>query len=138
MDEPATLSIDEEKKELYELLRKRLGGEDTKFAFLLAMSYGYVNKARMPLRKKMSWVRASYLNDQDRCLMVAVALAESDEVKPEQANMRAVFAIAEEFARGGIALLREVLESPTDFHQRLITDVLCIEELRTTTVERVE
>lgn len=126
MGERETLSIDEKKKDVYELLRKRLGDVPNKVAFLVAMSYGYSHDTRLPCESRVSWVRTSYLNAEDKCLMVAVALGNAADLPSEAIDMNDVYVTAEEYARGGIAVLKEMLESSLGFEQQFMLEVLAL------------
>lgn len=126
MSERETLAIDEKKKDVYELLRKKLGNVENKVAFLVAMSYGFSRETRLPLEQKVSWVRTSYLNDEDKCLMVAVMLGPLAELPVEPIGMNDVYTVAEEYARGGVALLREMLEDPAGFEKQFMLELLSL------------
>jgi len=126
MGERETLSIDEKKKDTYELLRKRLGNVENKVAFLVAMSYGFAHDTRLPCETRVSWVRTSYLNAEDKCLMVAVALGKALELPSEALDMNDVYTTAEEYARGGIAVLKELLESSLGFEQQFMLETLAL------------
>lgn len=124
MSERETLSIDEKKKDIYELLGKKLGNVENKVAFLVAMSYGFNRGTRLPLERKVSWVRTSYLNDEDKCLMVAVVLGSAEGLPTEPVAMNDIYSVAEEYARGGVALLREMLEDPAGFEKQFILELM--------------
>lgn len=124
VSERETLAIDEKKKDVYELLRAKLGNVENKTAFLVAMSYGFNRGTRMPLEQKVSWVRTSYLNDEDKCLMVAVVLGSQDELPTEPVAMNDIYTVVEEYARGGVALLRETLEDPAGFEKQFMLELM--------------
>jgi hypothetical protein len=106
-DIPATLSIDDQDRVQYEEKLKRepvFNSRDNKDVFLVAMSFGFKNKVRVPLRKKFGFVRTSYLQIEDDALMDVVAYGDTGD--PEVlADRGRVYQIAEEYAHGGIGLL---------------------------------
>lgn len=124
MSERETVAIDEKKKDVYELLRKKLGNVENKVAFLVAMSYGFSRNTRLPLEQKVSWFRTSYLNDEDKCLMVAVVLGAMAELPTEPIEMNDIYTVAEEYARGGVALLKEMLEDPAGFEKQFMLELM--------------
>lgn len=124
MSERETVAIDEKKKDAYELLRKKLGNVENKVAFLVAMSYGFSRNTRLPLEQKVSWFRTSYLNDEDKCLMVAVVLGAMVELPTEPIEMNDIYTVAEEYARGGVALLKEMLEDPAGFEKQFMLELM--------------
>ena len=124
MAETRTLAMDEKKKDLYELLRKKLGNVETKVAFLVAMSYGYYRGSRLTLDRKVSWVRTEYLSDEDKCLMVALVLGTADDLPTTPIVMNDIYSAAEEYARGGIAMLREMLEDPAGFEKQFMLELM--------------
>jgi hypothetical protein len=124
MNERETISIDEDKKDLFEKLRTKLGNVENKTAFMVAMAYGWKNGSRLELNKRLGWVRTSYLSDTDKALMIAIAGSDPQYQEATVADMNVIYGLAEEYARGGIAHLRELLESPLDFQKQLATEVM--------------
>ena len=56
--------------------------------------------------------------------MVAVVLGVQDELPTEPVAMNDVYTVAEEYARGGVALLREILEDPAGFEKRFMLELM--------------
>ncbi len=119
-----TLNVenDPDRRPEYDRLRNALGGVETKVSFLISMMYGFQNRSRMPLKKKISYVRISYLNEEDRCLVAAVALESG--LTEDTFSWNEAFEIAEEYARGGIALLRNRLEDIHEFENSFPLEIL--------------
>ncbi|HET6350844.1 MAG TPA: hypothetical protein VFG89_01785 [Coriobacteriia bacterium] len=115
--------IDGERRGEFETLARRMGGVDNKDAFLFAMSYGFAHGMRKPFRDRYGFVLSKYFNEEDHCLMAAVAMAGRDEIS-EDFSMDEAYGIAEEYARGGIGLLREQLADGVEFRENLSIEVL--------------
>lgn len=91
----------------------RLKEKDTPFAgsqnkdvFLAAMVLGYHEGARIQLKSKEGYFMKSYLKDEELALINAIAIAE-DKNLSVLLDQQKVFTIAEEYATGGIQLLKE-------------------------------
>lgn len=91
----------------------RLKEKDTPFAgsqnkdvFLAAMVVGYYEGARVPLKTKEGYFMKSYLKDEELALINAIAVAEEESLNVLLESQK-VFSIAEEYAAGGIQLLKE-------------------------------
>lgn len=91
----------------------RLKEKDTPFAgsqnkdvFLAAMVVGYHEGARVPLKTKEGYFMKSYLKDEELALINAIAVAEEKSLNV-LLDPQKVFSIAEEYAAGGIQLLKE-------------------------------
>jgi hypothetical protein len=56
--------------------------------------------------------------------MVAVVLGSEDPLPTAPIAMHAVYSVAEEYARGGVALLREMLENPAGFEKQFILELM--------------
>jgi hypothetical protein len=117
-----TLNIEAERKPDYDRLCKALGGVENKVAFLVAMTHGSRNDSRMQIKKKVSYVRTSYLNEQDRALVAAVALAHG--LSESEFSWDRALTIAEEYSRGGMVLLRGDMEALNEFAKSFPLDVI--------------
>jgi len=69
------------------------------------MVSGYYEGSRVKIKKKEGYVRESYLNPEDRALINALAVSEEGNLNVLLDAQR-VFSIAEEYATGGIRLLK--------------------------------
>jgi len=91
----------------------RLKEKDTPFAgsqnkdvFLAAMVVGYHERARVPLKTKEGYFMKTYLKEEELALINAIAVAEEKSLNI-LLDQQKVFSIAEEYAAGGIQLLKE-------------------------------
>ncbi|MFZ7137851.1 MAG: RNA-binding domain-containing protein [archaeon] len=89
----------------------RLKDKDSPFAgcqnkeiFFAAMTLGYNNKIKIPFDKRKEFVREEYLNDEDHTIIKSIAVAETGNLKI-LLDKKKVYAIAEQYATGGISLL---------------------------------
>lgn len=107
---PIILYIKETEKDLYERLRNSsdspLYGFSRKKIFMLAMSIGLVEGIYSTLEgsKKETYVRAEYLDNQDKAIIDAVAIAHDGNLDVIR-DQKKVFSIAEGYASGGIRSL---------------------------------
>jgi hypothetical protein len=90
----------------------RLKEQDTPFAgcqnkdiFLAAMVVGYHEGSKIPLKNKEGYVREEYLTQEDLTLIKSIAIAEEGDLKV-LLDKQKVFSIAEQYATGGITLLK--------------------------------
>ncbi len=102
--------VDKKDRSVYEELQKAteiLGRKENKDAFLLSMTVGYKEQRRKPLKSKFGWARTSYFSEDERTLIKAIAVKEKGSLKvlayPDE-----VYSIAEEYAAGGLALLKNM------------------------------
>jgi hypothetical protein len=73
--------------------------------FLAAMIVGYHESGRIPLGSKEGFFREEYLSDEERALIRAVAVSTEGDLNVLLDEQK-VYSIAEEYATGGIALLK--------------------------------
>lgn len=93
-------------------------GLENKDFFLLALLLGVAKKSKVPLIEKEGFVRDSYLNDNDKMLLQAVAVADVGEASV-LANPSEIFSIAERYANGGGEYFRAMLfEDPGSFTKK--------------------
>lgn len=90
----------------------RLKEEDSPFAgsqnkdvFLAAMVVGYHEDSKIELKNREGYVREEYLSPEDLTLIKAIAVSETGDLKV-LLDKQKVFSIAEQYATGGIALLK--------------------------------
>jgi len=82
--------------------------------FIIAMSYGFKMKLRTPMKDRdpAGYVRGEFFKDDEKALMYAVAVASQGSLDVVL-DGKEIAHIAEEYARGGIALLAQRLaDSP--------------------------
>ena len=105
---PDVLCIDKRDRQLYDDIAREsiFKDHDRKEQFLVAMATGFGAAAKRPLEgiESSGFFRTSYLQPQDRALINAVAVAESQSVDV-LLDPEAVFRTAEEYAHGGIQIL---------------------------------
>jgi len=112
--DPLRFDIDEEDKELYDKLKKEdiFKDKNRRDQFLFAMSIGFKNRFRIPIKKKLKggFFRTEDLRQEDRTLVNSVALSVINSIE-DLSNREEVYKIAEEYAHGGIKLLIGKIES---------------------------
>jgi hypothetical protein len=115
--EPTTLSISQSDKSVYADIAKSgpLKGKSNKELFLLAVALGVDRGHRISIKgSKEGYIRAEYLNSDDKTLINAVAIAE--ENNPDViCDKKAVYEIAEEYAHVGIKILSDLIFGPGSF-----------------------
>jgi len=110
-NEPITLNIKKSDREIYNniLENSPLKGRSNKEAFLLAAVVGFKKGQRISISgNKESYVRTEYLNDDDRVLINAIAIKETEKIEIIQ-DKKEVFNIIEEYAHGGLISLKEMV-----------------------------
>jgi dnd system-associated protein 4 len=80
-------------------------GKENKDLFMMAMMIGFREGSRSPLDKKEGFVRIEYLNEKEKSIIKAIVVAEEGDLSV-LANKGKVYSIAEEYAAGGIKLLK--------------------------------
>lgn len=106
---PVTLGIRKSDEKYYDALKDKdspFAGKENKELFMMAMVIGFRDGARRKFGTKKSFVRTEYLNPRENSIIKAIAVAQEGNLEV-LLNKRKVFSIAEEFAAGGIKLLRE-------------------------------
>jgi len=108
--EPDRFFIEKSDRKDYDRLKKKkdspLFGKENKDLFILAVVVGFNEGARQKLNKKEGYFRSSYLDDKDRALINAIAVSEEGPLDV-LVHKDLVFSIAEEYANGGIKLLKD-------------------------------
>lgn len=101
----------------YDPLFKNLAIQDF---FMIAVQFGYAKGTRLPLRGNdvEGWTRPGYFSEDDTAILRAIAFEAAGDL-PMVCDIIAVFNIAEEFANGGAAPLKEFFfEDPGDFTKK--------------------
>lgn len=80
-------------------------GSQNKDVFLAAMVIGYHEGSRLELKHKEGYVREEYLTKEDLALIRSIAVSEEGNLNV-LLDKQKVFSIAEEYAAGGIKLLK--------------------------------
>lgn len=112
-------SENKEISEIYELLKVNKASffYKSEYAriFIAAMALGYINKNKIPLKKKSRSIPSAVFSPQERWMMISIAMEEENDlaiVKDEQKILN----IAEEYANGGINFLYKLFEEGTTIH----------------------
>lgn len=94
-------------KKLNDKLQKDspFAGSENKDIFLAAMVTGYHEGGRVPLKTKEGYIMKTYLHPEDLALIRAIAIAEENNLNVLLDEQK-VFSIAEEYAAGGIQILK--------------------------------
>jgi len=98
----------DDKKHFKRLLEKDSpwADKDNKDVFLMAMVVGFHQKCRTELDRREGFVRTEYLDDKEKALIGALAVHEAKDLGV-LLDMKKVFSIAEEYAAGGVKLLKD-------------------------------
>lgn len=101
-------------KDDYKRIQERdspLAQKENKYIFMMAMVIGYKEGSRVNLPKgKEEWVRTEYLNSDEKSVIKAIAVAEEGSLDV-LLDKKKVYSIAEEYAAGGIKLLKNSIFS---------------------------
>jgi len=100
-------------KDFRDLVKEKyspFANSQNKEIFLAAMVVGYHEGGRIPLRSKEGFIREEYLSDEERALIRAVAVSTEGNLNVLLDEQK-VYSIAEEYATGGIALLKAKVSS---------------------------
>jgi len=106
--EPDRLSVDKKDLEDFNRLKATdspFAGSQNKDVFIAAMVIGYYEGSRVKIKRREGYVRESYLNSEDHALINALAVSEEGNLNV-LLDAQKVFSIAEEYATGGIRLLK--------------------------------
>jgi hypothetical protein len=117
------LAFGEKHLDDYKKLGESLGKPTNKDQFMLAMSWGFRNGTRVEdFRRSGNGARIDYLKEEDLALIAAVHLATSGDPNA-LSSVDDGFTIAEQYAEGGILLLRKMMDEPGDFSRKLAGEV---------------
>jgi len=78
--------------------------------FLAAMVVGYHEGGRIELKNREGYFREEYLSDEERTLIRAIAISEMEDLNVVLDEQK-IYSIAEEYATGGISLLKAKVSS---------------------------
>jgi hypothetical protein len=118
----------------------------SKDIFLAALVVGYHEGGRIPLKNREGYFRTEYLTDEERTLIKAVAIATEGDLNVLLDEQK-IYSIAEEYATGGISLLKARVFSDEygSYVKKLESDLLRtyekvfqIQPKKTETLESVE
>lgn len=115
--------ISKDARKLFDSLQEynEFKGLENKDMFMLALMFGYSQgkRGRKELkandRTTSGYTRERYLTDIDNGILKAIAVAETEKIELIN-NIPEVYAIAEEYANGGVEILKELFyEDPGSF-----------------------
>lgn len=114
--------ITKEARELFDNIKRsftEFRQFDNKDFFMLAVMFGYENGVKKPLKpadtEKSGFARERYLLDTDNAVLKAIAISEKKDLEVI-GDIKTIYAIAEEYANGGIKFLKEfVFDNPASF-----------------------
>lgn len=118
------LAIDTEDRKIYKELKESgpLVGIDNSPMFMLAMVIGYRKGIRLPLKSRDQFIQGTYLHKEQKSIIKAIAIFEEKDVKI-LFDPKKVYSIAEEYAHGGIRVLKELSNSRLDFSKKLVSEL---------------
>lgn len=126
-DIPDRVNIRKSDRLIYERLFKNdspFAKKEAKELFIMAMILGFCNGTKVELDTKEGYVRIEYFSDEQKSIIKAIAVAESGNLNI-LLKKKEVFSIAEKYAAGGIALLKdEVFNTYGNYSKRLESDLL--------------
>lgn len=132
------LSIGPGDREIYNELRENgmpLAGLDNTRVFLMSMAIGFRHHARLELKSRDQFIQGRYVKDDEKSIIKAIAIFEEKDVKV-LFDSKKVYAIAEEYAHGGINILKEMCNSRGTFSKKLVSELL--EEIKENEKEILE
>ena len=103
------LNIRESDREDYKRLLfddSPFAGKDNKDIFMMAMITGYIHKNRIKLDKKFGFFRYDNFSQVEKVILKSIAVAEEGNLIDAD-DKEKIFTIAEEYAAGGIKLLKD-------------------------------
>jgi hypothetical protein len=110
--EPDRLYIErDDRATCYDVLSREriLKDRKNRELFMMAMMIGLSKGSRLPLKKREGFFLAKELDDQQQYIIKAVAVQEKEGELEILKDMREVYKIAEEYANGGIHILKDTV-----------------------------
>jgi hypothetical protein len=107
--EPDRLYIRKSDRKDYDRLLEKdspLVGKENKDLFTMALITGFHEGTRLKLDKREGFFLLYHLNDEENSIIKAIAVAEEGDLNI-LLDKKKVYSIAEEYAAGGIKLLRD-------------------------------
>ncbi|NTU70972.1 MAG: hypothetical protein HGB10_04010 [Coriobacteriia bacterium] len=117
------LQFSKDSVDTYKQLGESLGGLTNLEVFLIAMAWGFRNGIRAEkVVKSNTGPRLEYFKDSDMAIVAAVQLATTDD--PDSLlDLDARYDMAEQFAEGGIRLLKSEMEKQGDFARMFSAEI---------------
>lgn len=120
------LSIGPGDREIYNELRENdmpLSGLDNTRIFLMSMAIGFRHHARLELKSRDQFIQGRYVKKEEKSIIKAIAIFEEKDVKV-LFDSKKVYTIAEEYAHGGLKILKEMSNSRGSFSKKLVSELL--------------
>lgn len=108
-EEPDRFYINKSDRKDYDRLLEKdspFHRRENKELFMMAMIFGFQEGNREELKKKEGFFRTEYLTDEEMSIIKAIAVAEAGDLNV-LLDKKKVFSIAEEYATGGIKILKD-------------------------------
>jgi hypothetical protein len=126
------LYVDKKDLEVFNRLKEKdspFAGVQNKDVFVAAMVTGYNQGCRIGLKNKEGYFFWDYLSQKEQALFNALAISEEGDLKV-LLDRQKIFTIAEEYAAGGIALLKEKVfgEEYGSYVKKLESELLNIQQ----------
>jgi dnd system-associated protein 4 len=95
-----------------------------KDAFVFAAAYGFHFRTKEKLKKKKGTIPLSAFSDAEKWLLMSIAIADQNSLDI-LFNVKQVYEIAQEYANGGITILRNAVMSgqPGDPYKRIEAEI---------------
>jgi hypothetical protein len=109
----AIIYIDKKDTDSFDKLRQKpspFANGQNKDIFLAALVVGYHEGVKLPLQSKEGYFRTEYLKDEEKALIKSIAVATTGDLNILLDEQK-IYSIAEEYATGGISLLRDKVQS---------------------------
>jgi dnd system-associated protein 4 len=106
---PDRVNIRKSDRKEYDRLKEKdspLAGRENKDLFIMAMITGFHEGSRIELDKKDGFVRTEYFSEREKAIIKAIAIQEAENLEVLR-DKEKVYAIAEEYAVGGIKILKD-------------------------------
>lgn len=106
---PDRVSIRKSDRKEYERLKERdspFVKRENKDLFIMAMITGFHEGSRIELDKKDGFVRTEYFTEREKAIIKAMAIKEEENLEILH-DKEKVYSIAEEYAAGGIKILKD-------------------------------
>jgi len=123
---PDRINIEKSDRNLYDEI-EIFKNKNRKDQFLLAMSIGFKNRAKHPIKSRDGFFLFKDMKLEDEALIKAVAIKEEGSVEV-LSNLDKVFKIVEEYAHAGIKILHDMVMSTqygsfTDVFEKELFDI---------------
>ena len=116
--EPDIIYCQKSDKNLYDALADEdiFKGLDLKHIFIMAMVLGFRENKREKIQQKEpgGLFRVSYLNDTEKALIKSIAVSTENGNLEVLLDKKKVYSIAEEYANGGLRLLKNLILIDTE------------------------